>query len=571
LDQRRENEEQGSMKPTQPTSIDMMEYTGMLRRRWWIVVALTIFGTVGGFAYYQISPKIYNATAAVNVLRTGANQSDQVVGARAGGAVDLNSEAQLVTSATVAAAAGKIMKSPLAPTALAHEITITVPPNSGVLDITCGERTPAAAATCANAFAAAYLDNRATAAEDADATQIKNLTTEIGGLQKNVDSLNTVIPSLPGNSLTRISDEANLKSDTARINSLTGQVSALTGQAASTVGGTVITAATPPGKSAEPDRTLVVPSAVASGLLLGLMGAWFYDRRDNRMRTAKDVERLLDIPVLLDLPRKSFGRQISLASPRSRIGKSFTELAHSVAASLGEGSHILLVAGTEPGPEASIVAANLAATLARTHSEAVLVCADLNDSVATDLFGLSDSRGLAEVVAGRATVGEVARGPAGIPGLWVIPPGADTSLAEYHLQHDTAKALTSQLRRDARYVIIEAQATDDGTDTLALAEFADAALLTVDVNRTSRQDATSCIRRLHRMRTPILGAVTLPPLDSHVTIRPPQPGSARLSSGQPDGREGVTGRVHGELPGAPSAPVRSRDGHGDPADRVSGR
>jgi len=68
-----------------------------------------------------------------------------------------------------------------------------------------------------------------------------------------------------------------------------------------------------------------------------------------------------------------------------------------------------------------------------------------------------------------------------MPGLWVITPGADPSLAFYHLQHDTARALTSQLRRDARYVIIEAQAADDGADTFALGEFADAALVTIEV------------------------------------------------------------------------------------------
>jgi MinD-like ATPase involved in chromosome partitioning or flagellar assembly len=174
-----------------------------------------------------------------------------------------------------------------------------------------------------------------------------------------------------------------------------------------------------------------------------------------------------------------------------------------------------------------VVAANLAAALARTHSEAVLVCAALRDSVAPKLFGLAPSRGLAEVLAGQATVAEVAQGPAGAPGLWVIPPGADTSLAEYNLQHDTARALTAQLRRDIRFVIIEVQATEAGADTLALAEFADAALLTVEAQRTSRDEADAAIRRLRQMRTQLLGAAVLPPVRDGVTVRPPQPGQQR--------------------------------------------
>ena len=197
-----------------------------------------------------------------------------------------------------------------------------------------------------------------------------------------------------------------------------------------------------------------------------------------------------------------------------------------------------------------MVAANLAAALARTHSEAVLVCADMRDSVAPELFGLSDSRGLAEVVAGLSTVGEVVRGPAGLPGLWVIPPGSDTSLAEYHLQYDTARALTSQLRRDARFVVIEAQAGDEGADTFALAEFADGALLTVEMERTRRDEAGVCIKRLHRMRVPVLGAAVLPSISDRYTIRPAQPPQRPALSG---------------------AWGRGSDGRGDPAGRSAGR
>ena len=155
----------------------------------------------------------------------------------------------------------------------------------------------------------------------------------------------------------------------------------------------------------------------------------------------------------------------------------------------------MFVADATPGPAGSVVAANLAVTLARTHSEVVLVCANMNSTVAPKLLGLGEGEGLAELIAGNATVRDVVQGPAGMPGLWVITPGADPSLAFYHLQHDTARALTSQLRRDARYVIIEAQAADDGADTFALGEFADAALVTIEVGRSTKSDASECVRR----------------------------------------------------------------------------
>jgi len=178
-----------------------------------------------------------------------------------------------------------------------------------------------------------------------------------------------------------------------------------------------------------------------------------WDRRDRRMHKSKDVERLLNLPVMLDLPARAFGNPLSIAGPRSATGRAFTELAQSVSASLGEGTHVLLVTGATPGPAGSLIASNLAATLARSYSDVVLVCADLSDTVAPDLFGVeAGSQGLAEIVAGTATVRDVACGIPALPGLWVIPPGADPSLAVYNLQHDRVKALVSQLRRDARFV-----------------------------------------------------------------------------------------------------------------------
>src|SRR5947208_7361420 len=440
-----------------PGSAEVVDYTGVLRRRWWVVVAGAVLGLVGALAYVAVAAKTYTATASVYVAATGADVGNGITSSRtSGAAVDLDTEAQLVGSGTVAGLAGKMMHSSLSPYALAKQVSVTVPPNSQVLDIACSAPTAPAAATCANDFAAAYLKNRSGSATSTLTTQRNSVQARVSTLVKSISRLNTQISGLPRNSPTRLNDQAALAADRAQLNQLTAKVSALTGQLANVTGGHVITRAAPPGKPSSPSKSLALPSGLVAGLIAGLIAAFVWDRRDKRLHTPRDVERLLDQPVLLSLPRGAFSRQVTLASPRSRTGRAFTELAHTVAASLGEGSHVLLVAGASPGPGASITAANLAATLARTHSEAVLVCADLRDSVAPELFGLADSRGLAEVVAGRATIGEVARGPAGAPGLWVIPPGTDTSLAEYQLQHDTAKTLTTQLRRDARYVIIEA-------------------------------------------------------------------------------------------------------------------
>ena len=558
---------------SQPDALVAADYTGVLRRRWLIVVAGAVLGAVAALAYTTVAPKSYVATTGLYLRTTGADAGNGIQGNRIGnGRVDLDTEAQLVTSGTVAARAGQIMHSSLSPAELAGEIVVTVPPNSSIMNIACTASTPAGAATCANAFAAAYLQNRRATAAAALGSRIHGLQGKITSLQKSMAKLQIAISGLPASSATRQGDQAAVTATRTRVQSLSDLVTKLTGLAANVEGGHVITTAAPPLKPDSPDKSLVVPSGLAAGLIIGLIVPFTWERRAWRLYDAGDVERLLGLPVVLSLPRKTFGRQVSLASPRSRVGQAFTELAHTVAGSLGgEGSHVVVVAGTTAGPGASVVAANLAVALARTRGEAVLVCADLRDSVAPGLFGLPDGQGLAEVAAGLATVGDVASGPPGLPGLWVIPPGADPSLAEYHLQYDTAKALTSQLRRDARFVVIEAQAGDDAADNLALAECADAAVLTVEVEHATREEAADGIRRLQRIRVALLGAAALPVISDRHAVRPVQ-GPPRGAAQARD-----NGRSHGELTGPPAPaaratpppPARTRDGHGDPADRAT--
>ena len=567
-----------------PDSFDLADYTGVLRRRWPIVLVVTAVCLIGAFGYVVASPKSYTSMAQVYVSPTGADQANQLSTSRTQGAVNLDTEAQIVASGTVAALAGKKMHSSLSTYQLQKEVSVSVPANSQLLDIACSAPTAKGAATCANDFAAAYLENRSSTAASTVAAQIAPLQAKVSHLQKVDSQLNSTIASLPSNSSQRLSAESQLSSNTSQLHNLNDQLASLYSAAAKTNGGHVTTAASPPGSPSSPKKSLILPSGLVAGLIIGLIAAFIWDRSDKRIHTAGDSERLLGLPTLINLPKGSVGRSVSLASPRSRTGRAFTELAHTLAASLGEGSHVVLVAGVTPGPSVSVVAANLAAALARTHGEAVLVCAALQHSVAPEMFGLSEGRGLAEVVAGRATVGEVARGPASAPGLWVIPPGADPSLAEYNMQYDTGKALVSQLRRDARYIVIEAQASEDGADTFALAEFSDTAVLTIEAQRTSRGEAEACIRRLARMRTPILGAAVLPPVRPGVNVRPPQSAQQRATPvtgerrGEVEGGHDASSLGRGPLPPVSGTTSRSQPDHNqarnresyDPADRIPG-
>ena len=518
-------------------SFEFAGYLGVLRRRWWIILVLACVGILGASAYIVGSPKGYTATATVNVTATGISQnqgSGAVAGGRTSSAVNLDTEVQIVQSSSVAAIAASDLHSSLTPQALVKNISVAVPANSSVLQISCTARSAQQSAACANAFAAAYLTNRSATATDTNNAELKTIRNQLTVLEKRTAQLSIQSRSLPVNSPQRASAQAQLQTAASQLRALANQSAALSASGAAASGGSIITKATPPTTPSSPKKKIILPSGLLAGLLIGVVIAFAWDKRDTRITNIRSLGSL-DAPVLLALSAKDLDGR-TLADPRSRAGQEFSELARSTSGSLGQDHQLVLVAGASAGATASVVAANLAAALTRTHSAVILVCA--GGSGTAGLLGVPESRRLdrraaAELAAGDLSVDALALQPAGFPGLRLIV------LAEelHDLNHAQARVLAEQLRDHADYTVVEAPAGSAGPDSLALAEYCGAALLTVEISATRREDIEESIQRITRLGAPVLGLVAVPRLRLPA---PPVRGSGPLSSGSVRLRKPVT-------------------------------
>jgi capsular polysaccharide biosynthesis protein len=555
-------------------SLEFAGYLGVLRRRWWVVVVFTCVGLLAAGAYIAEAPKAYTGTATVNVTPTGVTQTQggAVAGGRTSSAVNLDTEAQIVKSSSVATIAARTLHSSLAPARLLGNVSVAVPANSSVLQISCQARTAQQASACANAFGAAYLQNRSASAASTTTALLGTVRNQLTALEKKSAQLTIQINSLPVNGPQRASDQAQLQTVNGQMKAMASQAASLAGQAAASSGGSIITKATPPARPSSPQKKIILPSGLLAGLLIGLIVAFAWDKRDTRIKDAKNLGQF-GVPALLTLS----GRDLAggpLAPPRSIAGLEFTELARSVTATLGQDEQLVMVAGASPGHSATVTAANLAAALARTHSAVILVCPAGQGTA--QLLGLAesgclDSRGAAELASGELSVDEVALQPAGFPGLRVIVLAADL----HDLPHAHARRLAGQLRSSAEYAVIQAPPPGTGPDSLALAEYCGGALLTVEILATKRPEIEDSIRRLNRLGTSVVGVAVLPrlrrlpTLPSHAPEDPPG-GSVRLrkapaaaaesSETWPDPGEAKDGQANPTVPGV----------HVDAADGRSG-
>lgn len=495
---------------------ELADYLGVLRRRWTIVVALTLIGLVLAGAYYYLAPRTYASTVLVqvNALPTDAN----ALGGRTGGPVNMDNEGQIVESATVASIAKEKLGSPLSIADLVKKVDVTVPPNTTFLKITCDESTADLAKRCANAFGRAYLYNRRFSTLNLVTTGLKSLYAQEHTLETSIEALKVKVKSAPATGpRSKGVLQFQLKGKVTRLDALTSKINSVTPLQAnlavkSTLVGTIVTPAVKPTEPVSPTKKLTLPSGLAAGLVLGLVFAFLLDWRRPRIRTARDVERRVELPTVFSLAEAKSGAQTPFAPPRSKTGQAFTEVAQYVGTALGDGHHVLLVAGTSPATSGSAVAANLAGALARTRGETVLICADPQGMSIPRMLGASDGRGFAEVLAGTAAVGEVMRPTADLPLLRVITPGLDAAGAVYDMQHDKVQRLMRELRREVRYVIVDVPAPSADADTFSLAEFADAAIVVVQGGTARPAQVTDCVQRLERMRTVVLAAILLPSL-----------------------------------------------------------
>jgi Mrp family chromosome partitioning ATPase len=499
------------MATARPDSLELSDYLGVLRRRWWIVVVLAVVGAGLAGAYVKVAPKAYTAAALVQVNPLSNNATSAA--GRTGGAVNMDNEAQIAQSNTVASAAGQALHSPLTAQALVKHISVTVPPNTTFLQISCDASTARGSAACADAFAAAYLANRLNTIVSSLSGQLAANQARVASISKVVATLKNQLQSLRPADPTRTTITLSVSADDALLQELENSDDTMVPQLdglslhGNTAVGKVVTPASTPTSPSSPRKLLLLPSGLLAGLLIGLLCAYLVDRRDHRVHTAGEIERFLETPVLVTVAAKAVPAN-RLLSSRSKPGQAFTELAQYAAAALGDGDHVMLVAGTSAGPGCSTVAANLAATLARTRSEVVLVCADPSSTITPRLLGVGQVRGLAEVLAGTATVDEVAVRPTGASRLQVITPGIGTS-GPLELQFEASRRLLANLREGARYVIIEAQSVGADADSFQLAEFADGVIITVETDLTIRSDAADCLNRLDRLGATVLGAAVV--------------------------------------------------------------
>jgi capsular exopolysaccharide synthesis family protein len=262
----------------------------------------------------------------------------------------------------------------------------------------------------------------------------------------------------------------------------------------------------------------------AIGLAMALMSALLLDQADRRVRSVREVRRLVSGPVIGALP--ALKRSQVQMLQRGELLPVATEVYGMARANLAAAmrSHgiqdpwhkrVILVTSALPGEGKSLTSANLARSIARSGRSVILVDADMRRPVQNTLFGTDEPIGLADVLAKRISM-EEAVVTSDTSDLWILHSGKpDRNPTELIALPEMAE-IVNQLRNEVDVVLIDAPACAVVADALLLAPHADAVLYVISAGHANEELIRETVNYIRTATAkPIVYFVNRSPREAH--------------------------------------------------------
>jgi exopolysaccharide transport family protein len=291
----------------------------------------------------------------------------------------------------------------------------------------------------------------------------------------------------------------------------------------------VISRAVVPGSPSAPDKMRDFEMAVAGGLFLGFLLAVGAERLDNRLRTAEQLEKLINLPVLCTVPelkgssRRSQAADRIIEKPLSSFAEALRGLHLAIAHSnIDKKPRTILITSSVPDEGKTTVALSLARVAARGNKRVLLIDCDFRRPSIRGALGLRNPvggigtgigkgpadhpNGLLDVLAGEKPLEESLvqdpRSPVQCLLASRIPGNPTDVLGSFAMER-----LLAKVKAEFDVVILDSAPLLPVNDTKILARLVDAIAFVVRWEKTPREAVATAARSLADIDAPVAGAV----------------------------------------------------------------
>jgi polysaccharide biosynthesis transport protein len=269
----------------------------------------------------------------------------------------------------------------------------------------------------------------------------------------------------------------------------------------------VITPALTPGGPSYPPNSRYMMITVLLGLMLGVGGALAKEMLDAGFTTAKQVEDLLQLPVLTSVgrmqkrDRRVDGKVIPLAlypslKPSSRYGEAVRSLRTGIRmADVDNPPKVIQITSAVPGEGKTTIAISFAASAAAAGVKVLLIDADLRRASASHALGLDKDEGLVDLLVGQPDAKSLmqlhkeAR-------FWTLPAGSKTQNPPDLLGSERMKSLMEGLRKTFDLIVIDTPPAEPVIDPVVVSQLSDKVVFVIRWGSTTREMVRRSVQRM---------------------------------------------------------------------------
>ena len=489
----------------------------LLRRRWWVVVAMAVIGFAVAYAYSSLQPSLYRSVAQINII----TESEDIFSSSpvANPQREVNTAIFIVMAETVQDAALESLGDDADGV---ESIEASAAEETDIMEIAAVADSAELAQRAANAAGDTYIQAQEALDVQSRRIQANQLRSVARQFNDDIDVIDRSLfrggPDVRLDALRvqrgrLVAQQADLR---IRANELDIEADLNAGSLQ------FVVPAQLPESPFEPTPWRDALLAAGLGAFLGVTLVLAYDWVNNRVTTPDEVVRLTDgLPILASLPvhgdQRRRRRRLPTIEPQlvavgSRADEAYRTLATGIRFSaVGRKTSTLAVTSAVPGEGKTTVVANLGRALAALGARVVIVSADLRRPRIGSVFDIDETTtGLTSVLLGEVTLAEALRPldvGAGLR-MALLPSGPLPGNAPAILGSEAfAKILTRIEEAAADVILIDTAPVLSVSDSLVVAQQVDGVVVTAVPDLTKKSNLAEAVRRLRAVEAEIVGVV----------------------------------------------------------------
>ena len=296
----------------------------------------------------------------------------------------------------------------------------------------------------------------------------------------------------------------------------------------------IVEKAVKPSYPSGPNVPLYLLASIVSGLFLGIAAAFVREFFDSTIGTPEKVWRSVGLGTLGAVPHVKFlsrptyrerqieGRKQAARPPASPVPAKELITDHGPLSIMNEAyrtirtflllsqadkpPQVILLTSPSPGEGKTVTSLNLAIALARDGHTVLLVDADMRKGCCHNRLGLTNNRGLSNVLTGGLLLDEGIQDTP-VSGLSLLSRGVPPPNPSELLGSRRMKDILKELRQRFEFILIDSPPVIALSDAAILSVITDGVVLVFDGQRTSTASAQKAVELLDTLRVRFLGVI----------------------------------------------------------------